>query len=609
MAARIDDILVLDQHISKTELGKYLRDREHPTPSDFGGIGDGVADDTAAVQACFDRAAADGKVALIPKGIWNVAAGVVLGGAARGLIMHGALRYTGAAPATVLTLGDGGATRNGEKLWTGLDVIRATQSDWSSEADIGILLRNFDASWIEVRRAQGFTIGVRTLGDGRGCEDSTLHLGRLVDNRIGLDIRCATDTAWNNAIRYLGGHFANSSGVNTASDRFGVRLSAEPGAYLNHNHHVFEGPNFELAQAGANVAIPFLNETSGSAVIARSVRMEACSPLGARHTAGATECHYDVAWASQGYAVGIDYAATATRAGNAVVTRYRAAATRHVRLLAAVPSLRSAAYRESATDTGVEGLAVVSTGTTAATTLAGVSFAGLSGLTPTASGLLLNANRGLAFVVDASQAREFALAHWLVGGADGGRLFVRCFDGAKTLLTDAEARVLASGATMTWNSAAKAWIAGAGMADASLNRRQSVRVIGAAIAFAQIGIVGFDGQIELEALRLYGLPDAAPAVLAGPTHGWGRREIPFSAAYDPPSLGAGASHQTNIAVAGAVPGDAVQVGFSIASTAVVFLGTIGASGTVTAVAWNRSGATVDLAAGTLFGQVVKPRFV
>ena len=42
---------------------------------------------------------------------------------------------------------------------------------------------------------EGFTIGIRTLGDGRGFEDSTLVLGRIVNNRIGLDIRCATDTA------------------------------------------------------------------------------------------------------------------------------------------------------------------------------------------------------------------------------------------------------------------------------------------------------------------------------------------------------------------------------------------------------------------------------
>jgi hypothetical protein len=38
---------------------------------------------------------------------------------------------------------------------------------------------------------------------------------------------------------------------------------------------------------------------------------------------------------------------------------------------------------------------------------------------------------------------------------------------------------------------------------------------GDAVAFAQIGIVGLDGQIELEALRLYGLPEAAPALLSG----------------------------------------------------------------------------------------------
>ena len=39
--------------------------------------------------------------------------------------------------------------------------------------------------------------------------------------------------------------------------------------------------------------------------------------------------------------------------------------------------------------------------------------------------------------------------------------------------------------------------------------------LGDAVAFAQIGIVGLDGQIELEALRLYGLPEAAPALLCG----------------------------------------------------------------------------------------------
>ena len=239
--------------------------------------------------------------------------------------------------------------------------------------------------------------------------------------------------------------------------------------------------------------------------------MEACSPIVARHTGAAQDCEYEVAWANT-YRVGIQYTATATRCGNAVFNRHRAPASRHLRLLAGVPNLRAAAFRQSATEIGVEGLAAVATSTTAATTLAGLSFNGLDGIAPTSRGLLLDAQKGFAFVVDCTQAKEFALAHWLVNGADGGRLFVRCFGGDGTVRENAAGDVLASLTTMVWNAPSKSWTGGATMADASLNRRMTVR-LGDAVAFAQIGIVGLDGQIELEALRLYGLPEAAPALL------------------------------------------------------------------------------------------------
>jgi hypothetical protein len=52
--------------------------------------------------------------------------------------------------------------------------------------------------------------------------------------------------------------------------------------------------------------------------------------------------------------------------------------------------------------------------------------------------------------------------------------------------------VLASDTTMQWNAPAEGSNAGAVMADASLNRRQTIRV-GAGITFAQVGVVGFDG--------------------------------------------------------------------------------------------------------------------
>jgi len=607
MPARIDDLLVLDAAVSKTELAKYLRDREAVLPSDFGGLGDGVADDRAALQAAFDRAAADGKVAAIPPGTWNVSSGVVLGGGARGLLMQGVIQYTGTAPATVLTLGDGGTARNGEKLYAGLQVRRRTQSDWLSEADIGVLARNLDASVLDVRLVEGFTIGLRTLGDGRGFEDSTLHLGRILNNKVGLDVHCATATAWNTSVRYYGGHFACATGINPAIDRFGIRLSQAPAAYTNHNRHVFDAPNFELRQIDPNVAIPFLNETNGSAVIGRALRMEACSPIVARHTGAAQDCEYEVAW-SNTYRVGIEYTATATRCGNAVINRHRAPASRHLRLLGHVPNVRAAAFRQSAMEIGVEGLAAVATSTTSATTLAGLSFNGLDGITPTARGLLLDAQKGFAFVVDCSRAKEFALAHWLVGGADGGRLFVRCFDAAMNVRENLAGDVLASLTTMQWNAPSKAWTGGATMADSSLNRRMTVR-LGPGVAVAQIGIAGLDGAIELEALRLYGLPEDAPALLCGtPALPVGQREFAAEVAWDLPSLAPGATSLLDVTITGSRQGDLADAALAASTRFVELDATAWSNNTVRVMARNISPtATFDLGPATLSVAVTKRR--
>ena len=51
MPARIDDLLVLNADLNKSDFAKYLRDREAVLPQDFGGLGDGVADDRPAIQA------------------------------------------------------------------------------------------------------------------------------------------------------------------------------------------------------------------------------------------------------------------------------------------------------------------------------------------------------------------------------------------------------------------------------------------------------------------------------------------------------------------------------------------------------------------------------
>ena len=68
---------------------------------------------------------------------------------------------------------------------------------------------------------------------------------------------------------------------------------------------------------------------------------------------------------------------------------------------------------------------------------------------------------------------------------------------------------------------------------------------------------------------------------------------------------AGASAQVNVTVPGARPGDFASAAFSLATSGLVFLAQVGATDVVTVTAWNRSGAAIDLGAGTVRARVVK----
>jgi len=173
---------------------------ERLSARDFGAVGDGEADDGPALQAAMNAAAAAGRHLHIGEGTFRTAQPLTLPGAAAGLTMRGAILYAGPDGRPALTLGDGAAARNASKLYAGLRVLRAAQSDWSDEADIGIVLRNLDASVVEIRQVEGFTIGARTLGEERGFEDTTLFLGRIANNKVGLDIRTLTAAAWNSSV-------------------------------------------------------------------------------------------------------------------------------------------------------------------------------------------------------------------------------------------------------------------------------------------------------------------------------------------------------------------------------------------------------------------------
>lgn len=578
---------------------------ERLSARDFGATGDGVTDDGPALQAAMNAAGASGKHLDIGEGTFRTTIPLALPGAAAGLTMRGAILYAGVGGEAALTLGEGGAVRNRTKIYQGLRVLRAGLSSWEDERDIGILIRNQDSGLIDIRQVEMFTIGVQTLGVERGFEDSVLYLGRIVDNRYGLDVRTASAAGWNTSVRYYGGHFAHSLATYPDKSRFGIRLSAAPGAYVAHNRHVFDGPAFELQTRDRPIdGIPFLIEVNSRAVVARNLRMEGCDPFVARHTAGAQDHIYEVAWASQGYGVDIDYAGTATRVGSIVRAMHQAAAHREAsRTLAHVPNLRAASIRWNGTETGFETLACLSTNVSGpATLLPHFTFQALDSYGLTDRGVILTGGRGLGFVVDTRHCKEFALSV----DADDPRMIVQCFGAGNVLLTEADGELVrASGMSLTYVSGPRWWQGNADSNDANLTRLQVIR-LAPQVQTAIIGLARVGTDYEVRSMRLSCDPSQSPPVLYGtPELPHGVRELKAELPWDPPSIAAGASASVNVACAGVRPGDFVQAAFSLSTSGVLFLAQVGAQDIVTVTAWNRSGAAIDLGAGTVRVRVVK----
>lgn len=70
----INDILIPGQSVNKQKLRQYLADREVVRPQDYGAVGDGIHDDTAAInQALFEA-----KAVFLPPGTYRITAPIVM---------------------------------------------------------------------------------------------------------------------------------------------------------------------------------------------------------------------------------------------------------------------------------------------------------------------------------------------------------------------------------------------------------------------------------------------------------------------------------------------------------------------------------------------------
>lgn len=534
---------------------------------DFGAVGDGIADDTLALQAAFDAAHAQKASVLVPDGTYRTTATVALGADAFALHMRGEILFAGSGVA--LRIGQAGATRLWSRRYTGLRVRRAAQSDWSAETEIGIQIYNAYASEVGIEEVRGFTIGAQAFGDGVGWVYCRVALGRISNNRIGLDLRCGAG-GWNNQNTFIGGTFQNDTNVNPLADRYGVRFSRTSGGYDAHNNNVFLNPSFELRAivdwwpatayaagtrvrgaegriyvcstagtsasvppAGTGTAIadgtarwdfvqaghdcvPVLMEVSGRSNLFIGARNEGSGRAVAREFADAMSNTYDFAFVGgqggAGNALGghyVDYrgnlAASVLRIGNG--TERFAAADQALKPVWAVPDLRRAASPFDATRIFVQGCSIIATSPAPERRLN--TFRQLSGLELRPQALRVpGASRAVGTCVDTRQARRFLFAYALDGQAQAGRVLVRCFDADDRLITAGQP--VRGSRALALNAALGGYLTG------FETFAPLYFEVDAAVATVWVGLSGSAaGPADITALRLFSVEPHAPRAFPG----------------------------------------------------------------------------------------------
>jgi len=213
---------------------------EEISVKNFGAVGDGVTDDTTAINAAISYAKTLSRPKLIiDRGQYKVTTGLVFD-----LPSYSTIEFIGEiVTANTLTptvmIGSSSANTFGLNV-SGIKVSR-TAND-TTGGSIGVQMRNIAASDIQVTKVTGFHYGVDVYADqpNGGVSYCKFQLGWIQDNRTNLRLR-ETGSGYVNENLFFGGNFNHSSGYPAVST---INLSIE---YLDyrHNNNRFYSPSFE----------------------------------------------------------------------------------------------------------------------------------------------------------------------------------------------------------------------------------------------------------------------------------------------------------------------------------------------------------------------------
>lgn len=410
---------------------KYLM---HPVYNvmGYGAAGDAVTNDHEAISdaigACVElKKAGATPVLYFPSCTgYAINSGIIVP-AGISILMDAPLLYTGTTDEIALTVGENGIRNAGIELK--LNVKRGTQSTWDNQNNIGIKLINPQTAKIDIVEATGFTIGVQAMGSGAGFVYNTVNLGRIVNNKYGIDLvneSFNSAIGWSNECIYINGRISCTDGTNTGKSRYGVRLRSADTTPIYNDSNLFLKPSFELnaSAASPSEAVPILIE-HGMQNEFSDCRNEGNGPSFARVLNLSADNTFGVA-----YGVGVvtvdDKSAQPTSYVTDRKNRVLVEAKNHI--FTSLALHKAACYYDGSTIVHVPG---VHLRLAADATIQKA----LSSITMNANYLELPGFRGIGLFVTTAKNKRFVLRRDVEPGY-GGQVHVQCYDANGNLLTN-----------------------------------------------------------------------------------------------------------------------------------------------------------------------------